>query len=224
MVHQMYKTKENWSPSSLFRGDTYEKGFNSSPSKLLGNHFQVSKLGRSWKFSGKGSFSDGKTSARPDSRLTNERLKARHTYLVFGSSLDIFKMLFKISSRVLHIQLFPGIGSWILPFAKPTTEARSHFSRLSRKLWTSPFWCWGSCMAPANAGMLGFPVLFPFQTTLWSVHPHGFQRSISSGWSTMQLEMPGWYAYQEEIKTESNIICVYACNMYVLYVCMYIYI
>lgn len=46
------------------------------PSKLLGNHFQVSKLGRSWKFSGKGSFSDGKTSPSPNSWLTNERLKA----------------------------------------------------------------------------------------------------------------------------------------------------
>lgn len=127
MVHQMYKTTENWSPSSLFRGDTYEKGFNSSPSKLLGNHFQVSKLGRSWKFSGKGSFSDGKTSARPDSRLTNERLKARHTYLVFGSSLDIFKMLFKISSRVLHIQLFPGIGSWIFAIRQANHRSNKPF-------------------------------------------------------------------------------------------------
>ncbi len=59
------------------------------------------------------------------------------------------------------------------PFAKLTTEATSHFSRLSRKLWTSPFRCWGSCMAPTNAGMLGFP--------------RGFQRSISSGWSTMTM-------------------------------------
>ena len=114
------------------------------------------------------------------------------------------------------------------PFAKPTTEATNHFSQLSRKLWTSPFWCWGSCMAPANAGrlqawiscLISIPNDPLVSTSSWISEVYQLWLKHNATRNAGMIRIPR----RDQNRIYIIFVYVHACNMYVLYVCVYIYI